>query len=314
MQSALLAVNQLGVSLFIMAIGFFMTKTGILNAATAAGMSAYLTKIVFPVMFIRSLQLPFSIYLLAEFGIFSFGVAASTAIAMTVSYLLCKMQKLPKREGRVWMIASSLGNYVFIGAPIYLAFYGEAANFPITALVFMNNIIVCAIHIPLIKKQDGDDKTPVREVVKSLVTNASLVAGVVAMLLFVLSIRLPVFLLDGMQLVNNTLIPIAMLVLGYSIAQISFKSILNRKVFIFSMVKMLVCPILSFYIFRMFIDNPMILGILCIGAGMPTGAMLGPVTVQHNNNPQVAGQAVLATVLLSVVTVPAVILLMQGWI
>jgi len=314
MQSALLAVNQLGVTFFIIAMGFFMAKIGLLNSAAATSMSAYLTKIVLPVALIHSLQQPFSMYLLAQFGIISLGVIASTIIALTASFGLCVLQKIPRRESRVWMIASTLSNYVFMGAPIFLALYGDAANFPISTLIFTVNIIVVAVYMPMLRKQDGNEKTSIREVLKSLAANPCIVAGAAAILLFVLSIRLPGFLLDGMGMINGTLIPMAMLVLGYSISQISFKSMLSWRVFIFTAVKLLVTPILSFYIFRMFIDNPMILGILCIGAGMPTGAMLGPATVQYDNHPHIAGQAVLATVLFSIVTVPAVILLMQGWI
>jgi hypothetical protein len=311
---AMLVLQQI-ISLFIVImVGYWFAAKKLFTEGFAKGLGAYITKAGFPVALIFNMQQPFSYERLEQLGIIVVAMAVFTVGGILLCAPLCLLRRTPRREAAVWVTTASSGNAVFMGAPIYHAMYGDEAGFPLSAIIFAFTLLTYTIAFPLINaKEQGS--VSAADVCKMLIRNPGIIAAFVGFGLFWFSISLPVPVMGGLRLMNNTLTPCAMLVIGYFMAQIPFKELFSDvRVYLVSAVKLLLVPLFTFYLMREFIQSPVLLGIICVSAAMPTAAVVSSFCEQSDNNPVLCSKITFATTLLSVVTVPLCILMMQGYI
>ena len=64
-------------------------------------------------------------------------------------------------------------------------------------------------------------------------------------------------------------------------------------------------------IFKQFVTNEMMLGILVILTGMPTGAMAVILAIEHGGDERLASSGIFLTTLLSAITIPAIVYLLH---
>jgi len=295
--------------LLVIGLGYAIAKKGHVKPEHSVLASSYITKIVIPIVAIRSLQEPFSMERLIEFGIYSGSVLLFTLLTLVVGFVLCLILKIPRREGRVWAISGSFSSTVFMGGPLYIALFGEVAAFPISAMLLAFNLLVSVIAIPFIGADETGAKIPMRKRIRS-VFNSGTIACIIGLVLFIADIRLPYFMLGGMQLIWNTMTPIFMLVLGFVLAQIPIRSLIDSyRVPLFTAVKLILCPLITFFVFRLFITDPMILTIITLGAAMPTGNSVIVVCETFKNNSEIAAKVTFVSTVLCIVTVPLLALI-----
>lgn len=315
MDTAIIVLGQMASLFFVIFIGYIMTRKGLFKEEFVKGLGSYITKAGMPVAVILSLQQEFSLEKLAGLGVVSAGMVAATLCGILPCLLLCVLRRIPLRESGVWMASASFGNVLFIGSPIMTAIYRDEAVFPLSALMFTFHLLCFTIGIFLISLGGEKGHFSARSAVRSLLFNNCIIGAAIGLLMFVFSVKIPAPITGGMQLVMNTLSPCAMLVLGYSLAQIPIVDLFNDvRVYLVCAVKLLVCPIFTFLALRSLITAPALLGALCIGAAMPTANTIGVLCEQQDNNQVLCAKITFSSTLLSGVTAPLCMLIMHGWL
>jgi predicted permease len=116
-------------------------------------------------------------------------------------------------------------------------------------------------------------------------------------------------------MISSSLTPFILLLLGYTLSKHRVAELFNdSRVYVLAVIKLFICPLFTFLIFRTFVHNPLILGMICIGAAMPTGSIIGSICEQFDNNTALCAKVTFATTLLSVVTAPLCILFMRSYL
>ena len=110
---------------------------------------------------------------------------------------------------------------------------------------------------------------------------------------------------------GNATVPISMIILGSSLAAIPAAEALGDvKIYIIAAARLLMCPILTNLLLRLFVDNQILIGAVTILASTPVAVLMTPLCVQYGKSDALSSKSIFISTVLSVFTMPAVIWLL----
>jgi len=305
--------QQIAALFLIMLVAFIMTKLDLLDAHIVKGLSTILTQAALPAMILSSMQVAFSTTVLKEFGITIFGLLLSTLVGIAICLPICLILRVSRRDAGIWMCCVAFSNSIFIGKPIMQALYGDAAQIPLIALLFAFNLTCFTVGISLINL--GKPREPGGVAWKSIlgsIFNAAVIASILGFVLMAFSIRLPGPVQNALQMLGNTVTPISMLIIGFSLGKSNFRELLgDPRVYLISFLRLVVAPLIFLLIIRIFVSDPVLLGILLIAAATPTSSMIGVLSERYDNNALLTSKCIFVSTLLCIVTMPLVMVVLE---
>ena len=84
------------------------------------------------------------------------------------------------------------------------------------------------------------------------------------------------------------------------------KLFMDGKLLLFSVLKLLVIPVLGVLLIRQFVDNEIICGVCMVMLATPVGSMTAMLAQQYDGDYEMASRGVALTTILSVATMPIV--------
>ncbi|GHU53441.1 permease [Clostridia bacterium] len=298
------------VSMFlILAVGFALRKTNKTDGELTRGLSTVLVTAGLPAMILSALQQTYSHERLVQLGVMTAGFFVTVMLGVGVGVLICLVMRVPLREAGLWVNCLAFSNAIFMVRPIIVSIYGEDALFPLTGIIFCFNVLTFSLGAGLMSlgAQTGENRTSVKDNIVKFLLNPSMIATFVGLLLFRFSIALPAGIATGLSMISNVTTPIAMLVIGMLLAETRFADIIaDKRVYIISVLKLAIIPILTDLILSPFVHDPLLLHILILGAVMPTASTVAVFAKQHENNPHLASCVVFFSTCLSVISIPII--------
>lgn len=98
-----------------------------------------------------------------------------------------------------------------------------------------------------------------------------------------------------------------MIVIGSSMTEFSFGELFTDvRLICFSFIKMLVIPIIGILIIRLFVDDPILVGVSMIMLATPVGSLVAMIAQQNGADYTLASKGIALTTLMSIVTMPLV--------
>ena len=102
-----------------------------------------------------------------------------------------------------------------------------------------------------------------------------------------------------------------MMVIGASMTSISLRELFTDvRLLLFSLIKLLLIPVLGMLLIRQVVTNEVICGVLMIMLATPVGSMTAMLAQEYDGDYETASRGVTLTTLLSVITMPVVSLLL----
>ncbi len=239
-------------------------------------------------------------------------------LMMIVSYLAPRLYpNLEPATRGAHSFMMGFGNTSFVGLPILNAIFGPAAVFYGVINNIPFNIFAFTCGEAMIKQGGAPKAAPslkrrVKKVLRNLMTPA-MIACIVALVLASLGIT------DNGGLVGNTLnyigqmtVPASMLIIGSTLATMSPKEMLSHaKPYVTSVMRLLVIPVALFFALRPFIDDPLILGVIVVGAGMPVASMGTMMALMYDGDVKAMSQGTFITTVLALATIPLLAVLVS---
>lgn len=300
MELALITVEKIIEMFVIMMIGVLIVKAGIGDHDTGNGLSSILLKIVTPCMVIMSYQVDFDAELLRGLAI----TAGLSALSFVVAIAIAHFSIRDNPDSAVEKMAIAYSNCGFIGIPLANAVLGSEGVLYITAYILIYNIFIWSHGVLLMNGSAGSLKQTLKNLVQP-----SMVAIVVSLLLFLLGIRLPEVLAGPLDMIGDMNTPLAMLISGINLAESNLLDSLKRpRTYLISVLKLLVIPILTVFMLRLFHPDPLISMTVIIAAACPTGAMGTMFAMQYHKNSQYASELFTISTVFSLVTIPLTVL------
>ena len=135
--------------------------------------------------------------------------------------------------------------------------------------------------------------------------NPNAVASVISLVMLFAGLHLPKLIFEPVQTLGDATIPLSMLLVGLQLSESNISGLIkNGKILAFSLVKMLLLPVLTFFAVNWLPLAVSVKICLIFAAVFPAAVAVAPVTAMENKNSLAAAELIAITTLLSVGTIP----------
>ena len=297
-------LQQVGVLLILIALGFVLAKVKIVNEVGAKCLTDLVlyaaTPCVIVTSFIRKFEKSAATGLLI-----SLCASVAAHILFIVLSLLFIRAKDIKRE-RVFRFAAIFGNCGFMALPLQQALLGSEGVFYGSTVVAVFNIFVWSFGVYLM----SGDKKYVKP--KALAVSPSIIAIVVGIIVFLFSLPVPDILRKPMDFMAGLNTPLPMIVIGYHLAKSDILKGLRDKSAIFATsLRLIIFPAAALLIMYLCGVRGNMLISLTIAFSSPIAAMTAMFSAKFDNDTSLAATIVSMSHILSIITMPPIIYLAQ---
>lgn len=286
----------------IISIGYFLAKMKLLDKDFSDKLSFLVVNVTMPMYIIASVigkEGRFTDVL--DYILYGFVFYISSIV---VAYICCKLLFINRNDIGICQFMLIFSNCSFMGYPVIAAIAGKDAIFYMSIFNIPFNILAFSYGIFLISKgKDGSAKfNPVKLI------NPGIIASLLSVLIYAMRLKFPLFISSVFSNLGEVTTPISMLVLGVCLAQIPIKELVGKiKIYPISLIKLVVFPIVTFYIVSIFTSEPMLIAVATTTAAMPVASMSVMLSTLYGGNEKLASIGVFVTTLLSVISVPLVL-------
>lgn len=311
--SALLTI--IATLFLLMACGFFARKKGIIDDVASKRLSTLIIKIGQPMMIISALtEAEFSYENLGD-GFLYIGIGiVFHAVMGVMAFFLCKGFK-DLDERKITEFSLMFVNGGFIGFPILEALFGAKGLFLAAFFNISFHLFIWSWGIAILARKRSDIKLTVRKIFINLGSVPCLIGILIYMLVIPFpNFALPAFLSKFFMYLSNLCTPISVLITGALLATRTPKQIFGSgKIYYFSLMKLIVLPLVVCVICKLIgLPGDMIL-FVTVEAALPAASSITMFSEIYGLNSGYASQTVGTSSLLSVGTLPLVLLAAQ-WI
>lgn len=316
MENFLTVASQVAVLFVLMGAGAAMRRLRLIGEGAVDGMVNMLMFVVTPCVIVDCFQRPFDSSMLSGLGLaFVIAVAGHLAI-IAIARLLVR----PRNDDvcRTLQLAAVFSNAGFMGIPLEQAILGPKGVFYGVVYVVVFNLFIWTWGVATMSKgrrkkekgknAEGESANGVG--MWKMVANPGTVGIALGLPLFLLSAKLPPVLATSVHHVANLNTPMAMVVIGYSLAGAKFGRVAKMgSVYLASGLRLVVHPLVMVAALAPFahrLDRDMMLA-LVIASSAPVAAMVAMFASKFRRDVDVGVAVVSATTLASIVTMPPVI-------
>ncbi|WP_035571061.1 AEC family transporter [Halonatronum saccharophilum] len=304
----LVVFNQVLVLFSILLLGFILRKIGIIDERGNKNFTNLIIYITLPALIIISMDYDFSLERLVMMRT-TLIISAGIYIGMIIiSYVIIKLlHPSPKSDEDIYQFMIIFANTAYIGFPVIQVIYGGEGIFLGAIYNVILNLVLWTLGIVIMERRKGEGA----KITIKAILNPGIVSVVIGFLIFILSIDLPGPIKDAISMVGGVTSPLALIVVGSTLSQVKIGgTFTNIRLWIVSVIRQVVIPIIALFILRGFNIDPLILGVAVILTAMPVAAMTAIFAQEFRGDSALASEGVFLSTLLSMLTIPLVIQLL----
>ncbi|MBQ6374718.1 MAG: AEC family transporter [Clostridia bacterium] len=286
--------------------GYLLVKGRLLSAKDAPSFAVYLLYVSTPCLIIDSMQqITYTPYI-ARYMLISLVVSVvMMAGGMGALYLVLR-RKQAEVPYRICVCGAAMGNVGFMGLPLLRALlpdYPQMLTFT-SMFILTLNVLMWSMSSWIMTR----DKRYIS--LRKALVNPAAISVMLGLILFLARFRLPDRLLDMVSLMSRMCTPISMLVLGMRLASAPIKPIFtNRLQYATVALKLVVLPLIMLALCRLFpLERDFIRGVFILSC-VPAGNTVLSFSELLGEGQDVAANVVLLSTMLSMLTIPAMLLL-----
>lgn len=208
----------------------------------------------------------------------------------------------PKKQRGTYIFMLLFGNVGFMGYPVIQAVFGIDAM--IYAVIFnvMFNFIIYSLGIILI----GGEKTG--KFNPKLLINTPMVTALIALILFFTPIPLPEYLNDALNYLGNLTTPLAMIIIGGTIAKMKARELFNDwRIYVFTVFRLIVMPLAVLAAMNLLHEQQyLIRGTAVVLAATPVATNATMLAIQYDGDVDLVSKGIFFSTVLSVASIPIV--------
>ncbi|MBR3052094.1 AEC family transporter [Candidatus Saccharibacteria bacterium] len=298
---------RLGAIALIMILGFCLGKWKMISTKT----NQELTNLLLTVFMPASLFVAFpNEYDESTLSLFTAGLLAGVLV-MLMLIILSKLifNKYWFKGGLRYesQFALIFNNATFLGYPIVASTFGPQGIIAYCGFIVAFNVALFSYGIWLFEHK------ATAKLLKSVVTNPNIIAVFLGMIVFLAGIKLPSFVTDAVGYVGSATTPLSIICIGFMLSRADFKHILTKwRLIIVALIQLLVGPIVTYFMLTWLKFPAEVITVCTLIQALPTATSLGLFATKYGGNNIESSELVTISTILSVVTMPLMILLLIG--
>ncbi|NLJ94613.1 MAG: AEC family transporter [Clostridiaceae bacterium] len=304
----LLTLQKVLVLFLLIVIGFIAGRVNLISETGQKNITALVLNITMPATIFMAMQLEMSEERIQTALTIVLIMVGLYLLMFLVGFLVTKPLKMTIAEKDVIRTALLLSNTSFMGYPMVSSLLGEEALFyAVIGAGFVFEIVSWTLGVYMVGRNSD---TSVKLDFKKIILSPGILSITVGLIFFIFQIPLPEVADNLLNTLSPATSPLAMIVVGLILSRGNIKeAFANKVLYLGSFVKLLLVPVLAWFILSTLGFSGPQLVIPVIMISMPTATYVAMFADNYNNNQKLASQFVFMSSLLSIITIPLVTLL-----
>jgi predicted permease len=292
-------INTQLLLLSLISIGFITAKTGTVDKHGASTLGELVLNLLLPCNILSSFISTGGREIITSLAL----VFVISACLTLGSYFLGKFllyRFLRPEQTKVLCYATFMSNAAFLGNPVVESIYGLSGL--VYASVFLMPIRICmwTLGLALFTGRGGG--------IRKVVFHPCLIATYIGLIFMFGGMGVPVFINRLVFTVGNCTTAFSMFVVGHILAQAGLKKTVTKTVFYYSFIRLLFLPLVLMILLLACGADPLIAGVSVALTGMPAPSTVSILANKYGGDSELASRIILASVLLSMLTVPVLVM------
>ncbi len=297
-------ISQILVLFLIIVFGFFARKRNIISGDMTKKLSDLILRVTQPLLVITSFNFELSKEMLRNVGLIFLLSMGIHVFSMLVSQIL--YPRYPNNIKSVLKYVTVFSNCGFMGFPVLESImgsigvlYGSIYVIPFSMLTLSYGVVVFT------GKSDKDT-------LKKILVHPVIISVAIGMILFLLQIKLPEPMYKAASMVGSMTSPLSMLIVGALLANAPIRKMFQGlPVYYGSVVRLVLLPVLVMGVLRCFALPDDVLRTCVILTAMPAAVNTAIFAEKYGGDAELASRFVGISTILSTVTIPLVMLVLQ---
>lgn len=288
---------DLQIEIFILIfIGYILRKLNIISKENRKSVTDLVIDIILPANIICS----FMIEMNQEIIISGLTILIVSIVIQLACQFLGKyfFNQATARQQSVLQYGTICSNAGFMGSPLIQGLYGLDGLLFASIYLIPQRIVMWSGGVACFSDAKGKD------VIKKVITHPCIVAVFIGMVLMISQVQLPNFITVSIQSISNCTMALSMIVIGGILAEIRFKDVLNKLTIYYSVIRLLVIPILVLIPCVLLSLPPLVTAVATVLAGMPAGSTTAILAEKYQGDAKLAVEIVFLSTALSLFTIP----------
>ena len=293
---------KMAMLVLIMLLGYLCARIGITGPEFNQRVTPLMVKVLLPATILNSvLSVPdFSGRELLDYILV---MTVMVALQMLPAWFLPRLMRTRSEDVGATRLVTAFGNVGFVGLPVVAAIFGDE-------MVFFASLCNIPFNLALYSCSAAQLSPDGGRVRWQDVLNAPVIATLLSVVLLLSRIHVPAVIADTISTLAGATIPLSMLIIGTSLGAISVRAALTDwRVYAVSVVRLLVCPLLTWLVLRPFVSG-VLLGIPVLLAACPSAMVVTALCLQYERSDAFASKCIFLSAVLSAVTIPLLIWLL----
>lgn len=230
-------------------------------------------------------------------------LALMMLICFAIAWISPGVLRIKDGDKGMYRMLVAFMNNGFMGFPIVAAIYGEGAVFFASLSNIPFNLLLYSAGVMLLRDGSEGEKFKLRNAI-----NAPLVATLIAAIIFVFRIPIPVLIEDTVDTISAATVPLSMMCIGLSLGSVSLKdAFVHPRLYGLSFIRLVVSPLIVWFVMHFFVTNPVILGTIVILAACPSAVICSILGIENGRDGIESSEAVFLCTVLSMITIPLLV-------
>ena len=225
---------------------------------------------------------------------------------------------MPVEQRGLYLFQGVLTNTGFIGFAVLDSVFGGASVFLGSIFIAISNVFLYSLGIAALTSGGASGaeahRASLAETARTVLRNmlnVPLVVSLIAMVVFFANIPVPASIMQAADMTGGITAPLAMMLVGLSIADADLKSVLAEwRLWGFTLIRFLIAPLVAFLALAPIVPSELALGVFIVLLAMPTGSMAGPIAATYGQDGDIPARGTIVSTLASFVIVPILMLVM----
>ncbi|GHV26861.1 permease [Spirochaetia bacterium] len=296
----------------LMGVGVVIAKTGLVDKQGTATLSGLVLNLLLPCNILSSFFDSGGRDMLFVLGqIMIISACVTMAAYFLGKYVFFRSQ--PLEQQKVLRYGILISNAAYLGNPVIESIYGLSGLIYASAFLMPMRLIMWSLGLAIFTgKGDGPGAG-----IKKIILHPCLVATYAGLVILVSGWKPPALINRLVFTVGDCTTPFSMIVVGLILARIQLRNIITKTVLYYTFLRLLFIPLMLLGVLLLLnadflrID-PLVMGIAVALTGMPAPAAASIMANKYHSDSELASKMLLVSVLLSMLTIPAWVILIRA--
>lgn len=300
--------NQLIILFLIMSLGYLLNKIQIMTKDFNAQVTKLILNVTTPALILDSV--------LGDETTLTSHTVYVTFIAAILMYLLLPVfaklitwiLRVPKQQRGIYDFVSIYANVGFMGFPLIAAILGPDALLLTAIFNIVFNLSAYSVGAMIMCRHSGNVQSKSFSIKNIL--SPGILFSILAIIFYLAKISLPATICSVIKSVGSLTSPLAMMVIGSTLATMSLKDMLSDiRVYLHMIIRQFLMPLLCWPVMKLLIHDSLLLTVTFIMLIMPVGNTSVLFATQYGQDETLAAKCVFITTICCIITIPLLILI-----